>query len=324
MVMREFYPDKKRDFEKEFITPATKLFPEFSRSDLIVFIEAFREFDLDGSGSIDVIELGNLFKSMGQGSSRERLQEIIDEVDESGMGEINWIGFLKIMRMVYPDKRDEYEDKFYSPARNFPEFSRDEIDVFVETFRECDLDGSGSIDANELAELFTKMGQGCSRDKLQMIINAVDDDGNGVVSFDEFLKIMKLFYPDRKPSSAPPPSSKPLKTPYQPPPKNQPQQQQPVPTKPSQAKSLTASQEQDTGGSSNLPPGTKKCASCGKTVYPVEKVDALNAFWHKGCFKCQAEGCGITLNLKTFKGHLGKIYCSKHVPSPKMSQQTVV
>lgn len=29
--------------------------------------------------------------------------------------------------------------------------------------------------------------------------------------------------------------------------------------------------------------------------------------WHKGCFKCQ--GCGMTLNMKTYKGYNKQPYC---------------
>jgi len=348
MIMREFYPDQRREFEAEFITPARSLFPHFSRTDLLVFVEAFREFDADGSGTIDVHELANLFKSMGQGTNRNRLQEIIDKVDDRGMGEIGWSGFLKIMDILYPDMKQKYEQTYYVPAKDFPEFTREDIDVFIQTFRECDIDGSGSIDVNELAEVFSRMGQGCSREKLQMIIDAVDDDGLGEIKFDGFLKIMKILYPEKKApaketttttrspskqSSQPPNTQSSTRPPMKqnnPPPQ---QQQQQVQLKPV-AKPLSSSTEVETGSSSpststttaspsSSPSGTKKCASCGKTVYPVELINALSTSWHKGCFKCQAEGCGITLNLKTFKGSNGKIYCNKHVPAPKMAQQNM-
>jgi len=63
--------------------------------------------------------------------------------------------------------------------------------------------------------------------------------------------------------------------------------------------------------------GASSCASCGKTVYPIEEIKAMDLIWHKACFKCQGEACGITLTLKTFKGHESKVYCAKHVPQLK-------
>ena len=52
------------------------------------FKEAFQLFDKDGSGAIDIDELAEVMKSLGQNPTRSELQAMIDEVDESGEGEI--------------------------------------------------------------------------------------------------------------------------------------------------------------------------------------------------------------------------------------------
>jgi LIM and SH3 domain protein 1 len=44
---------------------------------------------------------------------------------------------------------------------------------------------------------------------------------------------------------------------------------------------------------------------------------ALDTVFHKWCFKC-AE-CSITLNVKSFKGVGGKVYCATHVPVDRSS-----
>lgn len=59
----------------------------------------------------------------------------------------------------------------------------------------------------------------------------------------------------------------------------------------------------------------KKCTSCGKTVYPLEQLKCLDQIWHKQCFKCEV--CGMTLNMKNYKGLEKKPYCSAHYPQPK-------
>ncbi|KAI8928183.1 hypothetical protein BC831DRAFT_397850 [Entophlyctis helioformis] len=58
------------------------------------------------------------------------------------------------------------------------------------------------------------------------------------------------------------------------------------------------------------------CGKCTKTVYPTEKVEAAGKWFHKGCFKCNNDECGITLSLKTFKAFEGAVYCDRHVPKP--------
>jgi hypothetical protein len=58
----------------------------------------------------------------------------------------------------------------------------------------------------------------------------------------------------------------------------------------------------------------KKCAreECGKTVYPLEELKCLDKVWHKQCFKCTV--CGMTLNMKNYKGYEKKPYCDPHYP----------
>jgi hypothetical protein len=58
------------------------------------------------------------------------------------------------MSHFYPWKKAEVEKLFWRPAQNFPEFSKTEIEVFIETFRQFDLDGSGGISASEVSDAF--------------------------------------------------------------------------------------------------------------------------------------------------------------------------
>ncbi|XP_056627486.1 LIM and SH3 domain protein 1-like isoform X2 [Triplophysa dalaica] len=55
-----------------------------------------------------------------------------------------------------------------------------------------------------------------------------------------------------------------------------------------------------------------QCSRCNKVVYPTEKVNCLDKYWHKGCFSCEV--CKMTLNMKNYKGFDKKPYCSQHYP----------
>lgn len=55
------------------------------------------------------------------------------------------------------------------------------------------------------------------------------------------------------------------------------------------------------------------CARCQKIVYPTEKLNCLDKIWHKLCFKCQT--CGMTLNMKNYKGYKKLPYCNAHYPT---------
>ena len=68
-------------------------------------------------------------------------------------------------------------------------------DEFVEeikqTFDLFDKDKSGSIDRQELGEVFKSLGQHYTDQELQEMIDEIDDDGNGAIEFAEFLKLMQ-------------------------------------------------------------------------------------------------------------------------------------
>ncbi|XP_047213149.1 LIM and SH3 domain protein 1-like [Girardinichthys multiradiatus] len=54
------------------------------------------------------------------------------------------------------------------------------------------------------------------------------------------------------------------------------------------------------------------CGRCNQVVYPTEKVNCLDKYWHKGCFSCEV--CKMTLNMKNYKGFEKRPYCNAHYP----------
>ncbi|XP_031564697.1 LIM and SH3 domain protein Lasp-like [Actinia tenebrosa] len=58
-----------------------------------------------------------------------------------------------------------------------------------------------------------------------------------------------------------------------------------------------------------------QCSKCSKAVYPMEKLNCLDKFWHKTCFKCTV--CNMTLNMKNYKGYNKMPYCAAHYPTTK-------
>ncbi|GMH49940.1 hypothetical protein TL16_g00655 [Triparma laevis f. inornata] len=90
-----------------------KLEEKFSREELEQYEALFASVDDDGSGSIDVKEVGALLEKLGSKvSSEEELQQIVDEVDEDGSGEIEYSEFLSIMFNLKSGKKSALGDKF--------------------------------------------------------------------------------------------------------------------------------------------------------------------------------------------------------------------
>ncbi|XP_074806923.1 uncharacterized protein LOC141986387 isoform X2 [Natator depressus] len=61
-------------------------------------LKAFRLFDDDGTGKISFKNLKRVAKELGENLTDEELQEMIDEADRDGDGEVNEQEFLRIMK----------------------------------------------------------------------------------------------------------------------------------------------------------------------------------------------------------------------------------
>lgn len=66
-----------------------------------------------------------------------------------------------------------------------------QIRKLKECFGSLDGDGSGSIGIEELEDPLIGLGFADNRDEVQEMVDAVDEDGSGMIEFPEFLTIIK-------------------------------------------------------------------------------------------------------------------------------------
>ncbi|KAM8939493.1 uncharacterized protein RCH25_053154 [Pelodytes ibericus] len=83
------------DFEDFLALMTHKMSEKDSKEEIM---KAFRLFDDDGTGKISFKNLKRVAKELGENLTDEELQEMIDEADRDGDGEINEQEFLRIMR----------------------------------------------------------------------------------------------------------------------------------------------------------------------------------------------------------------------------------
>ena len=69
--------------------------------------------------------------------------------------------------------------------------TKEQIEVFTETFLLFDINGNGHISSEELENVMRSLGIKPTKAELQDIINEVDADGDGSVSLSEFLAMMR-------------------------------------------------------------------------------------------------------------------------------------
>merc|ERR1712167_206312 len=124
----------------------------------------------DGDGTIDAKELGTVMRSLGQNPTEAELNDMINEVDDDGNGNIEFNEFLKMMAAKMKDTDSEEEIK--------------------EAFKVFDKDGNGFISAAELRHVMTNLGEKLTDEEVDEMIREADVDGDGQINYDEFVKMM--------------------------------------------------------------------------------------------------------------------------------------
>ena len=73
----------------------------------------------------------------------------------------------------------------------------EEVAEFREIFNLVDLDGGGSIDLDELKDLMDLLGMNATKDEMEAMVNEIDSEGKGEISFHDFVNVMsKKVTPD--------------------------------------------------------------------------------------------------------------------------------
>lgn len=128
----------------------------------------FRKFDANGDGRISRPELAALFESLGHAATDDELSRMMAEADADGDGFISLAEFAALNATAAGD---------------------DEEDLRL-AFKVFDADGSGAISAAELARVLHGLGEKATVQQCRRMIEGVDRNGDGLVSFDEFKLMM--------------------------------------------------------------------------------------------------------------------------------------
>ncbi|KAL7081593.1 hypothetical protein ACP275_14G049300 [Erythranthe tilingii] len=142
------------------------------------FRQVFRFLDADGDGRISAAELKAYFASVGDSVSHEEAEKIIGELSGGGgEGSNLLLGFGEFVRVV--------------ELRDGGDYGGDSVVVLRRAFEVYEEEkGSGCITAEGLREVLRRLGDVRSVEECRAMIGVYDLDGNGVLDFDEFYKMM--------------------------------------------------------------------------------------------------------------------------------------
>ncbi|KAK6273258.1 hypothetical protein POUND7_010341 [Theobroma cacao] len=146
---------------------------ERSDSEKVELKRVFATFDKNGDGFITKQELGESLKNMRLFITEKEVEEMVVKVDANGDGLIDFDEFCILCQAMggQGDAEGELKEAF---------------DVF-------DKDKDGLISVEELGSVLSSLGlkEGNKMEDCKAMIRKVDMDGDGMVSFDEFKRMMK-------------------------------------------------------------------------------------------------------------------------------------
>ncbi|PNH02827.1 putative calcium-binding protein CML25, partial [Tetrabaena socialis] len=158
-----------------------------AKAKMEALVDRFKMADVDGNGTIDREELRNLLESMENGEvyllsqhwlPEDELDRVMETYDVNKDGVISFEEFKNIV----------YDGMLLEGALN----------DYESAFKAVDLSGNGTIGATELGQLFAKLGNPMSPEKLVELMQVYDKDDSGQIEFNEFLFMFRNHLLDLK------------------------------------------------------------------------------------------------------------------------------
>lgn len=127
-------------------------------------VEAFRAFDSDSDGSINVQELGGIMSSLGYNVSEQDVQALMLKGDANKDGLLSMPEFIEM---------------------NTEDLEMSGLSALKTAIQALDLEEHDVLTGDELHQAVENLGIELSLDDCQEIVAAIDGDGDGAISVEE-------------------------------------------------------------------------------------------------------------------------------------------
>ena len=134
------------------------------------FKEAFSLFDKDGDGIIRLNELPLLIRSLNQNPTNAEINEMINEIDSEGTGQIDFPEFISLLARRMKDVNPEEELR--------------------EAFQVFDTEKTGLIISIELKHVISTLGEVFTEEEADQMIKEADPEETGKIRYEDFIKLM--------------------------------------------------------------------------------------------------------------------------------------
>lgn len=146
--------------------------PSFSEDQVSEFQDAFLLFDTRGDGMIQVGQVGDVLRALGQNPTESEVKRLVQSTCQNKPeSRVPFDVFLPMMQAVSSKK------------------ITDTVEDFVEGLRHFDKDGNGRISAAELRHLLTSLGEKMSEEEVEQLIHG-QEDSQGNINYEDFVKMV--------------------------------------------------------------------------------------------------------------------------------------
>jgi len=131
------------------------------------FQETFQLFDNRGDGKIQMNQVGDVLRALGQNPTEAEVKKLTQSHRQDER--ISFEVFLPMYSSISKNK------------------SSDTAEDFIEGLRHFDKDGNGYISAAELRHLLTTLGEKLSDEEVEQLVTG-HEDSQGNVNYEEFVR----------------------------------------------------------------------------------------------------------------------------------------
>jgi calmodulin len=132
--------------------------------------ELFEVYDKDNDGFIQIKEMATIMRSLGQTVTESEVNEIYRVYDKDDSGKIEFCDFFHLVQHKFKETPSE-ED-------------------LIDAFKVSDKDNLGVLPTDELLHLMGSSIEKMSKDDIEYFLRMADTRGDGLINYDEYVKVM--------------------------------------------------------------------------------------------------------------------------------------
>lgn len=137
----------------------------------------FCKYDEDGSNTIEADEFWKMCYDMGHYLNEEQLKFAVNRLDVNGSGQIS-----------YDEFATWWKDENRFEKVKLTEEGRERLMAASKYFRQFDCNHTGSVSSRDFSSIYKDLlACGFPLDSLAATLQEIDSDGNGLISFNEYL-----------------------------------------------------------------------------------------------------------------------------------------